>query len=104
MCLRYTDNSLFFCAIVLPTRGGIQIRSGAGSVVRNSDVFGTLAATSSTWIRVQLSIDAAGVLRVSANGTLLGSWVQAASLPSGHVAVGTVAMSAAFDNIVVTQP
>jgi hypothetical protein len=102
VCPRYVDTSNYYCVGLLLS-GGVQIRAVVGGNVSSSPTF-TVSVQLNTWYRVELRVDAAGMLRASINGLEVGTFTPPETLAAGTVAVGTASVQAAFDDIVVTQP
>ena len=61
-------------------------------------------ASAGTWYSVRLTVSAAGLLGAYKGTTLLGTYTPTTTLANGYAGFGTQSATAAFDNIVVTQP
>jgi hypothetical protein len=105
VCLRYADLSNHYCLQVLtsPGSGAIQILSRVAGVNSTSPTWATPVSVG-TWLKVKLSISAAGAISAYVGTTLLGTFTPPTTLSSGFAALGTASAQAAFDNVVVTQP
>ena len=102
--MRYTTGNTGYCLALLPSMGA-QIQVRAADVVSSSSAVTPMTITVGTQYNVQLSVDGAGVLSGSVNGTAVGPFTPpGTAIASGFVGVATQMAEATFDNVVVTQP
>lgn len=103
-CVRYTTGNAGFCLALLPNTG-VQFQVRAADVVSASSPVTTMTITVATQYNVRVSVDGAGVLSGSVNGTAVGPYTPTGTATtSGYVGVATQMATATFDNLVVTQP
>jgi len=100
VCVRYAvSGGAFQCLALEPPGLRIKTSGGDGQLLSLP-----VAVAVGTSYNVALSVDATGLLRAYAGGSLLGSFQSPVSVPSGVVAVATQSAEAAFDDIVLTVP
>ena len=103
LCLRYVSGMGGYC-LAMMANTGTQLQ------VRNGQTIGSMSAlfpstiVVGTWYSVRLSVDGAGVVSASLDGTALGTFTPGTALASGTIAVATQGALASFDDIVVSQP
>jgi hypothetical protein len=104
LCVRYTAQNTGYCLALLPNNG-VQFQVRAADVASASSPVTTMTITTGIQYNVQVSVDAAGVLTGSVNGTAVGPFTPpGTAITSGFVGVATQMATATFDNVVVTQP
>lgn len=103
LCLRYTTGNAGYCVALLPNNGA-QLQVRASDIASASSAVTPMTITVGTQYKVQISVDAAGVLSGSVNGTVVGPFTPPTVIASGFVGVATQMATATFDNVVVTQP
>ncbi len=105
LCVRYTTQNTGYCLALLPSMGGAQIQVRAADVASNSGDLTAMPIVVGTQYNVQVSVDGAGVLSGSVNGTAVAPFTPpGAAITAGFVGVATQMAEATFDNVVVTQP
>jgi hypothetical protein len=102
VCVRYAvSGGAFECLALEPP--GLRIKTSGGDGGPLSLPM-SMTVTIGTSYNIALSVDATGLLRAYAGGSLLGTFQSPVSIPSGVVAVGTQSAEAAFDDVVLTVP
>ena len=102
-CVRYTTANEAYCLALMPGMGAqLQVRSG--QTVSSGSALFPVTVTVGTQYNAQISVDGAGLLSASLDGTALGTLTAGTAVASGFVGVATQSAEATFDNVVVTQP
>ena len=103
LCLRYTLGTGGYCLALMANMGTqLQVRN-LQTISSMSALFPSTIAVGTSY-SVRLSVDGAGLVSASLDGTPLGTFTPGTALASGTIAVATQAALASFDDIVVSQP